>query len=579
MSKEIILSGNLFLKMIINGVANFKAHIKEINDLNVFPIPDGDTGENMFMTLKGGLQEVLKLKSNSINTIANTLSNGMLLKARGNSGVILSQLFAGFSKGLCEKEDATLDEICIAMESAVKQAYLAVSQPVEGTMLTVARETCEKAKNICNQVKNIDEFFGCCLEELKRSLDNTPNMLPVLKEAGVVDSGGAGLYYLWQGMLFVLENKIIEESKEEIDNLNSQNNSNNDIDYSKFNQDSIMKYGYCTECLLQLQTIKVNVNDFDVNTIIEYLETIGDSVVAFKTGSIVKIHVHTLVPYKVLEFCQRFGEFLNVKIENMTLQHNGIKKETNVTSKEDDEVFAKKRPHKKYGLITVAMGKGLIDAFYEMGADIVIDGGQTKNPSVEEFLKAFNEVNADEIFVLPNNSNIILAAKNAIDVYYNDTSDKEIDKNDEKKSIIHLIETKNLGQAYSILSMLDYSVDDGKVIAKNMKGEMLGSITAQITTSVRDASLNGVSIKSGEYIGFTNKEMKVSGPNKLKVFEEMLETLELDDKGFIVVVYGMDITKEEKLKTKDLVVNKYKDIEFYELDGGQEVYDYILIVE
>lgn len=579
MSKEIILSGNLFLKMIINGVANFKAHIKEINDLNVFPIPDGDTGENMFMTLKGGLQEVLKLKSNSINTIANTLSNGMLLKARGNSGVILSQLFAGFSKGLCEKEDATLDEICIAMESAVKQAYLAVSQPVEGTMLTVARETCEKAKNICNQVKNIDEFFECCLEELKRSLDNTPDMLPVLKEAGVVDSGGAGLYYLWQGMLFVLENKIIEESEEEINNLNSQNNSNNDIDYSKFNQDSIMKYGYCTECLLQLQTIKVNVNDFDVNTIIEYLETIGDSVVAFKTGSIVKIHVHTLAPYKVLEFCQRFGEFLNVKIENMTLQHNGIKKETNVTSKEDDEVFAKKRPHKKYGLITVAMGKGLIDAFYEMGADIVIDGGQTKNPSVEEFLKAFNEVNADEIFVLPNNSNIILAAKNAIDVYYNDTSDKEIDKNDEKKSIIHLIETKNLGQAYSILSMLDYSVDDGKVIAENMKGEMLGSITAQITTSVRDASLNGISIKSGEYIGFTNKEMKVSGPNKLKVFEEMLETLELDDKGFIVVVYGMDITKEEKLKTKDLVVNKYKDIEFYELDGGQEVYDYILIVE
>lgn len=550
MTNEKILNGQTFTRMLLSGASNFKKHIKEVNDLNVFPIPDGDTGDNMFMTLDGGIREIINLNSQSIGKVSESLAKGMLLSARGNSGVILSQLFAGLAKGFSGKEEATLQDICYALKMAVKQAYSAVSQPVEGTMLTVARETSEKANAVCNSVKNAIEFGQACLEEVKRSLDRTPELLNVLKEAGVVDSGGAGLYYLIQGMVYGLENKEIEELAITMEEKT--------VDFSKFNKDSVMEFGYCTECLLQLQTIKVDVDDFDVKTIIDFLESIGDSVVCFKTDSIVKLHVHTLTPQKVLDFCQKFGEFLTVKIENMTLQHNGLEEEK-------EEKFVKKRPHKKFALVTTALGKGLIDVFYEFGADFVIEGGQTKNPSVDDFLKAFEEVNADEIFVLPNNSNIILAAQKASELY--------------KKSKVHLIRTKNFGQAYSILSSLDYSSNDGTLIAGGMIEDMEGTITGIVSSSVRDANINNVSIKSGEYIGFTDKEIKFSSPDKLETLDGLLGNIKLENKYFLIAVYGQSITSEEKKKTREIMKDKYNDIEFYEIDGGQEVYDYILIIE
>lgn len=553
MINEKKLDGQDFAKIILRGASNFKRHIEEINDLNVFPIPDGDTGDNMYMTLDGGIREIVHLTSKSIGKVAKCLADGMLLSARGNSGVILSQLFAGFSKGIGDKEEASLTDVCYALKMSIKQAYSAVSQPVEGTMLTVARETSDKANAIVNQVNSAKEFGEECLKEVKKSLDRTPELLAVLKEAGVVDSGGAGLFYLVQGMV----GKAGAEEFEEV----AVTVASNKLDLTKFNKDSVMEFGYCTECLLQLQSIKVDVDAFDIKVIIEYLETIGDSVVCFKTDSIVKLHVHTLTPYKVLEFCHQFGEFLTVKIENMTLQNNEVKnnKESN------EEKFTKKRPHKKFALVTVALGKGLIDAFYELGADLVIEGGQTKNPSVEDFLKAFDEVNADEIFVLPNNSNIIMAAQKAIEIY--------------KGAKVHLIRTKNIGQAYSILSTLDYSSNDGTIIAGGMKENMEGTITANVTSSVRDAKINNVTIKSGEYIGFTDKEMRFSSPDKLQTLEGLLDTLNIENKMFLIAVYGQSITPEEKLKTEEIVRNKYKDIEFFELDGGQEVYDYILIIE
>lgn len=546
------LDGQAFSKMILSGASNFKARIKEINDLNVFPIPDGDTGDNMFMTLSGGLEKIVSLKSDSISEVASTLASGMVLSARGNSGVILSQLFAGFAKGIGGKATISLKEACHALKTAVKQGYSAVLRPVEGTMLTVARETAEKANSICGTIDSKD-FGSICLEEVKRSLNRTPELLPVLKEAGVVDSGGAGLYYLIEGMVNVVEDSQFTEL--------AITSSPKEVDFSKFNKDSVMEFGYCTECLLQLQSIKVDVDSFDVSIIKNYLEEIGDSVVVFKTDDgIVKIHVHTFTPYKVLEHLQKFGEFLTLKIENMTLQHNGLKKE-----EKSEDLFVKKRPHKKFALVTVALGKGLIDVFYELGADVVINGGQTKNPSVEDFLKAFDEANADEIFVLPNNSNIILAAQKASELY--------------KKSKIHLIRTKDFGQAYSILSMLDYSSNDGELIKGSMISDMEGTITASITSSVRDACINNVNIKSGDYIGFTNKEMRVSSANKLEVFEGLLETLNVKDKYFLIAVYGQNVSEDEKVKTQNIMKEKYRDIEFYEINGEQEVYDYILIIE
>ena len=544
-----LLNGNQFENLILNGVANFKLHIDEINALNVFPIPDGDTGDNMFMTINGGVKEMVKVKSSSLSDKANALSKGMLLSARGNSGVIFSQLFAGFAKGVSNIIEADLNQICLGLDFAVKQAYSAVSQPVEGTILTVAKDTANKANSICERVNNISEFNTIIVDELKKSLNNTPELLPVLKEAGVVDSGGAGLYYFVLGLS---ENSNLTDF-----DFTSSLNNKNELDFSKFNKDSVMEYGYCTECLLQLQTIKVDVDNFDISSIINYLESIGESVVAFKTDSIVKMHVHTLTPYKALEFCHQFGEFLSVKIENMTLQHNELDKK--------QEKFTKKRQHKKFALVTVAQGKGLTDIFYELGADIVIEGGQTKNPSVEDFVSAFNEVNADEIFVLPNNSNIFLAANGAKEIFTN--------------SKIHIIETRNLGQAYSILSMLDYSLDDGELIKQNMLENMAGVLTCSISKTVRDACINDIDIKNGDYLGFSDKTVMVSTPAKLQTLQLLLDKCNLLEKSFLIAVYGESITEEEKLATRKLMATNYADLEFYEIDGGQDVYDFILIIE
>lgn len=548
LTHQTIITGQQFAQLVERGAKHFKENLKEINDLNVFPIPDGDTGDNMYMTLCGGLQSLQQTASTSISAKAEGMAKGMLLSARGNSGVIFSQLFAGLSKGLEGLEQATLQQFCQALTCAVQQAYTAVSQPVEGTMLTVARETAESANQLCTSVESMEQFASQCFQAMNVSLKNTPNLLPVLKEAGVVDSGGAGLLYFVEGMLPTTQ--LHEEAVSSVATVAQQ------LDFSKFTKDSQMVFGYCTECLLQLQTCKVDVDAFDVATIVDYLETIGDSVVTFKTDTIVKLHVHTLKPYKVLKFCQQFGEFLTVKIENMTLQHNGLQKQ---------EKKVKKHPHKKFGVVTVASGEGLSDVFKELGADIVIDGGQTKNPSVEDFVEAFETVNCDEIFVLPNNSNIIMAAQSAKDVY--------------QKSVVHIIPTKDFGQAYSILSMLDFSCNNGQQIAQEMAETMQGVVTASITTAVRHTTLNGVEITAGHYIGFTGKKMRVCNQSKIGAVQDLLASLEMDDKNYVIAVYGKDATQSERQQTAQHVAQNYPNLEFYEVDGKQEVYDFILIIE
>ena len=435
------IDGELFEKLVIGGALNLKANIQEVNDLNVFPIPDGDTGDNMFMTINGGLSFLKNEKDNSISSKAEALANGMMLNARGNSGVILSQLFNGLAKGLKDVKSADVCQFCKALMQAAAQAYSAVVEPVEGTILTVAREAAEYVEAHKEENNSINEVIENYVNEMKKSLERTPDLLYTLKEAGVIDSGGAGLLYIVKGFNEVLEGKEIKDS--------DISDSTNQIDFSKFNENSEMKFGYCTEFLLQLQNIKVDIENFDVKVIIDYLETIGDSIVCYKTGSIVKIHVHTLTPYKALEYVHQFGEYLTVKIENMTLQHNDV-----VEKKKSKRNSVRK----KYAVVTVATGQGLIDTFYEFGVDEVIDGGQGKNPSTKRFLEAFDNVNADYIYVLPNNSNIIMTANEARDLY--------------KESKVYVINTKDFGQAYSALSMLDFGCDDPEEIANNLMESM-----------------------------------------------------------------------------------------------------------
>lgn len=554
-----VIDGGLFEKMILGGVANLQAHLETVNDLNVFPIPDGDTGENMYLTLQSGLQSLSAETSERLGDKAHAMAQGMLLGARGNSGVILSQLFYGLGEGLKDTDSADLTQIGNALKEGVKCAYGAVAHPVEGTILTVAREAVENicAKNTAEMT--VEEFFAGYLVEMKKSLEKTPNLLAVLKEAGVIDSGGAGLVYITEGFCKTL-------GGERVENLSSvAQASQKSVDLSKFDENSVMVFGYCTELLLRLQTAKTDIEKFSVEELIAFLESVGDSVVAFKTGSIVKIHVHTLTPYKVLEHCQKYGEYLTVKIENMTLQHNETHDKTEDELAVSAEIKMPKRARRKFATVVVASGEGLKNTFLEMGADEVISGGQTNNPSSEDFINAFDKVNADYIFVLPNNGNIVMAAKQAKAIY--------------KDSEIRVIESKNIGQGYSALSMIDYDIDDADEIEAQMKESMQGTLTGMVARSVRDATLNGVAVEKDKYMGFTDHTMLLCEETKAEAVCSLAEKMGVADKEFLIVVHGNSVTDEEKETLRAFMGEKFPSIEVYEIDGGQEVYDFLLIIE
>lgn len=567
-----IISAELFEELATSGAACLKTNKKTVNDLNVFPIPDGDTGDNMYMTLQGGLSYLKSETDGSLASKSEALANGMILNARGNSGVILSQFFSGIAKGLSGISEASTRVFAEALAKGVNQAYKAVVTPVEGTVLTVAREATEYALSHLEENLTIKDFFRQYVEQMKLSLDKTPELLEVLAEAGVVDSGGAGLLVIFEGMLAAMEGQSYELSED------AGESAAKALDFSKFDENSVMTFGYCTELLLRLQTSKVeNPKDFDIQIIIDYLSTVGDSIAAFLTGTIVKIHVHTLTPYKVLEFCQRFGEFLTVKIENMTLQHNETdesfagkskpadKPENKPADKKEESSFRRKRQRRPFALVTVASGAGLSNTFLEFGADFVIDGGQTKNPSVEDFISAFDEVNADDVFVLPNNSNIILAAKGARDIY--------------KDSRIHVIETKSFGEAYSILSMLDYSSGDAEAIAEEMQENMKSSVTGMVTTSIRSVTLDGVKIEEGDYIGFSGKTMLVSEKTPIDAFKQLSKKLCAAEREFMIVFFGDKMTDADMNEAERFVSDTYPNVEYYAVHGCGEVYNYIVILE
>lgn len=547
------IDGVLFEKMILGGVANLHANLQKVNDLNVFPIPDGDTGENMYLTLQGGMDQLRGAAELSLGEKARAMAQGMLLGARGNSGVILSQLFFGLAEGLTSLETASLSQFGAALKAGVKCAYGAVAHPVEGTILTVAREAIENAYSSLDDDTTVEEFFSGYLVEMKKSLEKTPNLLAVLKESGVIDSGGAGLVYITEGFCRALGGETAAQE------LAASKSTQKSLDFSKFTEDSVMQFGYCTELLLRLQTSKTDISAFSVEDLIAFLETVGDSIVAFQTGSIVKIHVHTMTPYRVLEHCQKFGEYLTVKIENMTLQHNETHEETT------DDIKMPKRTRRKYATVTVAAGEGLKNTFLEMGADYVISGGQTNNPSSEAFIKAFDEVNADCVFVLPNNGNIVLAAKQAASIY--------------ESSSIRVIESKSVGEGYSALSMLDYGPDDPDEIAAGMIESMQGTATGMVARAVRSTTVNGVEVVKDEYMGFTDHTMLLCKPTKTEAAIALTEALGVGEKEFAIVVHGKGASEEERETLRAFMAQAYPRVEVYEIDGGQEVYDFLLIVE
>ena len=561
-----VMGGNLLSKMAKGGAMQLRSNADEVNKLNVFPVPDGDTGDNMRMTIESGVAAIENLETDNLADVMKAFSHGMLLGARGNSGVILSQFFAGTAKGIEGVDQADPAAFGRALQKGVQQAYTSVMTPTEGTILTVAREAVEYAVARITPESTIQTLFADLVGEMRASLERTPEILSVLREAGVVDSGGAGLFYIMDGFNRVLngEEFLDEEGFAKL-TAKEKPAPAPEADLDGFGPDSVMTYGYCTELLVRLQNSKTNIATFDIDALKAFLATVGDSIVAFQTDSIVKIHVHTLTPEKVLAHCRTFGEFLKVKIENMSLQHSSVvedeKEETSASEKEE----APAAPAKKYGVVAVCTGPGIEQLYRDFGTDEVVEGGQTQNPSTNDFLDAFAKVNAEHIFVFPNNGNIFMAAQQAADIY--------------TAAQIHVIPSKNIGSGYVALSCANFDLDDADAIANEMT-EALGRVSAgYVSPSIRDAEINGVTIKNGDTIGIIGKEIVLSNPDQHAAALGLTEKILEGDKFMLTVFCGKDASPEQQAALQADIQKIYPAIETYFIDGGQDIYPFIFVAE
>ena len=557
------LSGALLRKMAFGGAKQLGSNADEVNKLNVFPVPDGDTGDNMRMTIESGIAAIENMDSDDLAEVMKALSHGMLLGARGNSGVILSQFFAGIAKGLDNDEKADAETFGHALELGVKQAYSSVMTPTEGTILTVAREAVEYAVSRINSESTIRSLFADLVKEMHASLDRTPEMLAALKEAGVVDSGGAGLLYIMDGFNRVLNGEDLggESLAEKVAKAPQTGTSIFD-----FGPDSVMEYGYCTECLLRLQNAKTDIEAFDVEALKAFLASLGDSIVAFKNDSIVKLHVHTFTPEKVLEYCRQYGEFLTIKIENMSVQHSESSEKAANEEKKTEEAPVSNQPKKRYGMIAVSNGAGVSELFGELGVDAIVEGGQTQNPSTNDFLDAFAKVNAEHIFVFPNNGNIFMAASQAAELW--------------EHAEIHVIPSKNIGMGYVAMSSANLDNDDVDVIVVEMNEAMKRVTTGYVSPSIRDADLNGIHIDEGDTIGIIDKAIVLSEKARKDAVHGLASMLlDMPEKFMLTVFVGADATEEERAELETFVNEKYPDDEIYFINGGQDIYPFIFVAE
>ncbi len=543
------LDGRGLFRMLRSGLRRIYREREEINRLNVFPVPDGDTGDNMYATLESGIASMPDISF--LSTAADGFSEGALLGARGNSGVILSQLFAGFASSLRGADSTDAAGLIGALGEGVRQAYLAVVRPKEGTMLTVAREGVQYAASRLHEQITIEELFSNLREGLSLSLEKTPSLLKPLRDAGVVDSGGAGLLCIIDGCLCSLHG---EEGEGEY-YRESALGYHTPLDISRFRSDSEMKYGYCTELLVRLMKNKCIPSEYDIGEIRNSLEKLGDSLVLAKTGDIVKLHLHTMMPEEVLKTMHNAGEFLSVKIENMSLQHTDAGNTAPSPNTPNDE-----KKTRRYGIIAVTEGEGLRELFYSLGADYVMDG--KRNPSVGEFISAFKECSCEELFVLPNGSNVISAANMAKDMY--------------RDVAIHVIPTNNIAQGYVALSVLSLENGEPEEIIADALIAMKRATYAYVSEAERDAALDGVEIRAGEYIGVVEGKIVLSRTDEEGAVRDTVDLL-LKAHSMITVVLGkgmegkreMIISHTQKMPTPP---------ELYFIEGAQRT-PFILIAE
>lgn len=539
-----IITGNEFKNALINAYACLSNEKDLIDALNVFPVPDGDTGTNMLLTFTSGIDAIRDVNDTDIATVSKKFSRGLLMGARGNSGVILSQIFRGMSKSFenCETINAT--DFLKALVECKTTAYKAVMNPVEGTILTVISDI---AKDV-NKYRDEHDFkvvLELLVESGEKSLQSTPDLLPVLKEAGVVDSGGYGLMVIFKGIKDYFEGKIttiVDEVK---------------VFDKAAVTDEDTEFGYCTEFIIELDEEKAAKNNFSEEKIKQQLKMIGDSLVVVYDEDIVKIHVHTLVPGEALNIGQKYGEFLKLKIENMSVQHEELIEQSSDES----------RSSSKYAIIAVSPGEGISNLFRQFNATDIIDGGQTMNPSTNDFVSVISKSNAKNVIILPNNSNIIMAATQAKEL---------IEENSDVK--VEVVPTKSIIQGVSSLSFFNEQAD----ISENLE-EMIDAYSdlnyGEVTYAVRDTKMNDVVVKSGEYISIFDKKIISSSKDKLEALLNVIDAMINEDTSVISLVYGMDVSKEEIKAAESAIKDKYSDYDLEVHNGKQDVYSYFVGVE
>ena len=545
------INGSTFSAMLENGYKNLLAHLQIINDLNVFPVPDGDTGTNMKLTYQNGLKTITDDDA-PIDIITDEFARGMLFGARGNSGVLTSQYFRGFADACKGKKELTVDDFAKAMISAYKNAYNACADVAEGTILTVARESIENTIPSIREEDTFDSFLTKVVSMMRISLDNTPNLLSVLKENGVVDSGGKGLLTIYEGYLAFFTGKDITVDDEDLKKDKAEKTPS--IDFSAFNENSTLDYGYCTEFLLQLLHSKIDISKFNIDEFIAFMQEHGNSLVCFQTGTIVKVHVHTKKPYEVIEYAQRFGEFITFKMENMALQHNSLIKEEEKRQQE----------RKKIAVITIAQGDGIIDLFQnQLRADLVINGGTTMNTSVSEMIDAFKYVNADEIILLPNETNMLKAAQQAAELY--------------KDSKVYVVNTHNIQEGFAALNMYMGTEATGQEVYEALKAGAESVTPYIVFKSGKDAKVGSVTAPKGSYVGSKGKKLITFAPRRTAATLRLFEKIEgIKEKEVCFIIYGQTVLEDAAEELISALNEMYPNLEVALIDGKQDVYDLLI---
>nr|WP_223280643.1 DAK2 domain-containing protein [Virgibacillus halodenitrificans] len=539
--------------MVLSGAHHLSNNAQKIDALNVFPVPDGDTGTNMNLSITSGASEVKKQDSNSISIVADAFAKGLLMGARGNSGVILSQIFRGFSKGLEKKETVTVEDLAVAFESGVTAAYKAVMKPVEGTILTVAKDAASAAREHSGSLNNIVELMEIVVEEAKASLKRTPELLPVLKEVGVVDSGGQGLVTIYEGFLASLKGEKLPENNADIDMEDMVNAEHHKITQD-FMDTSEIEFGYCTEFMVKFEEEKTSENPFSEEAFRNELSEHGDSLLVVSDDEIVKVHIHAEYPGACLTLGQQYGSLINMKIENMREQHTAIVgKNKKETPKEKSE----------YAIVTVAMGKGLKELLESLGATVVIEGGQTMNPSTKDITDAIKQANGKQVLILPNNKNIIMAADQAAEL-----ADEEV----------RVVPTKTIPQGIS--AMLAFHPEADIDMNKETMNEARQHVkTGQVTYAVRDTQIDGITIENGHFMGILDGKITSTNQDHFETVKLLLKEMIGEEDEILTILQGEDVKDEELNTLVKYVEEAYEDIEIEVHKGNQPIYSYILSVE